>query len=198
MHQRIQMRKPGSEYKIATGLKFFKQPRQSGPNSNSKTLRDHEFDQVANAVAVTPFVVVPVDQLEEFAVQFDTTAFVEDRRGLAVDEITADDFVLGVLENSFEVRLAGLLHGGSDLGVTGVFDGFHGQIDNRNGRCRDAEGHTGNLAFDFRTNERNGLRGTGGAWNDILSGGTTTFPILLARSIGARQFVVHEAFEMIL
>ena len=40
-------------------------------------LRDHQLDQVTNTIAVTPFIVVPADQLEELAVELDTAGFIE-------------------------------------------------------------------------------------------------------------------------
>ena len=43
-----------------------------------ETFADHVLDQVANAVAVTPLVVVPADQLEEPLVQLDARAAVKD------------------------------------------------------------------------------------------------------------------------
>ena len=47
--------------------------------SGLDSLRDHQLDQVTDAVAVTPFIVVPTDELEVFAVQFDTAPFIENR-----------------------------------------------------------------------------------------------------------------------
>ena len=48
---------------------------------------DHVFQQVADAVAVAPFVVVPAHQLEEALVQFNAGALVENRGGFAMDEV---------------------------------------------------------------------------------------------------------------
>ena len=42
-------------------------------------LLDHVFEQIRDAIAVAPFVVVPANQLEEALVHFDPGAFVENR-----------------------------------------------------------------------------------------------------------------------
>ena len=43
----------------------------------------------------------------------------------------ADHFVFGVFEDALEVRLAGLLHRGGDLGVAGVLHGAHREVDEK-------------------------------------------------------------------
>ena len=148
-----------------------------------QTLRDDQFDEVTNAVAVTPFVVVPADQLEELAVQFNTAPFVEDRRRLAVDKVAAHDFVFGVFQDTLQVGFAGLLHRGGDFGVAGFLRGLHGQVDDRDGRYRNAQSHAGQLALHFGADQSHSLRSAGGDGDDALSGSTATLPVLLARAV---------------
>ena len=151
--------------------------------SRSESLGNHELDEVANAVAVAPFVVVPIHQLEELAVEFDTAPLVEDRRGFAVNEVAAHDFVFGVFKDPLKIRFAGLLHRCCDFRVAGFLDGFDRQIDNRNRWCRNAERHPGNLPLHFGANQSDGLRCTRGAGDDVLSGGTATLPVFLAWTV---------------
>ena len=49
---------------------------------------DHELQEVNNTVAVAPFVVVPADQFEEVAVQFDRRTGIVDRAGGIVNEVS--------------------------------------------------------------------------------------------------------------
>src|ERR1051325_152836 len=70
------------------------------------SLLDHELQQIGHAAAVAPFVVVPAHELEEPFVQLDAGTLVEDRRRLAMDEVRAHDFILRVIENALQVRLA--------------------------------------------------------------------------------------------
>jgi len=147
-------------------------------NVRLQTLGDL-LEQVNGAAGIAPFVVVPAHELEEFLVQLDAAAGVEDARQLAVDEVAADDFVAGVTKNAFEIGLAGFFHGRANLGVAGFLRGLEGQVNDADSRRRNAEGHTGEFAFDFRNREADGFRGTGGGWDNVLRGGTATFPIFL-------------------
>ena len=56
-----------------------------------------------------------------------------------MNEIGADDFVIGRFKDSFEIALARLFHGGCDFLVAGFFDRADGQIDARNRRRGDPE-----------------------------------------------------------
>ena len=46
--------------------------------SNLQPLAENVIQQITNAIAVTPFVIIPADELEEAAVQFDTGTGIED------------------------------------------------------------------------------------------------------------------------
>src|SRR5262249_14407606 len=91
-------------------------------------LADDVLQQVRDAVAVTPFIIVPAHELEEPLVQLNAGALIEDRRGSAVDEVAGDDLVLRVFEDAFEIGLAGILHCGRDFGIAGVLGRLYGQI----------------------------------------------------------------------
>ena len=147
------------------------------------TFLDHVGEEVAHAVAVTPFIVVPADQLEEAAVQGDTGTDIENGGKRAMDEVAGDDLILGCAEDTLHVGLAGLFHSGADLFIGGVLSGSESQIHDGNGRGRNAQRHTGQLAFDLRAHERNSLGGAGGRGDDVGRGGTATFPVLAAGTV---------------
>jgi hypothetical protein len=68
-------------------------PFPTNANQESNSFANHELQQVRHAAAIAPLVVIPAHQLEETLVQLDARATVKDGRGLAVNEIRADDLV---------------------------------------------------------------------------------------------------------
>src|SRR5581483_4713478 len=148
--------------------------------SFSQPFLDDVFQQIANAVAVAPFVVIPTHQLEEAFVELDARTLVEDGREGAMYEVAAHHFVIGVIQDAFEVGLAGLFHGRGDFLVAGVLRGPDGQVHDGNRRHRDAKGHARELALDLRANQAHGLGGAGRAGDHVLRRSAAAFPILLA------------------
>ena len=84
------------------------------------------LDQIAHAIAIAPFVVVPAHELEEALVQLDTGAGVVDGRSFRMDEVGADHFVVRVFKNALEVSLAGFFERGGDFLVARFLDGAYG------------------------------------------------------------------------
>lgn len=77
-------------------------------------------DEVAHAAGVAPLVVVPGDELNEVGAQLDSGVGVEDRGGMAADEIGGDDELVGVVDDSLVLALGGGLDDGLDLLVGGA------------------------------------------------------------------------------
>ena len=77
--------------------------------------------KIDTALAIAPFVVIPANQLEEAAAHLYARAGVEDTRSAVMDEVTRNDFILGVAKDILEVSLARLLHRGADLFVGSFF-----------------------------------------------------------------------------
>src|SRR5882724_1978063 len=100
-----------------------------------------------------------------------------------MDEIAADDFVLGGFKDAFEVGLAGLFHGSGDFLVAGVFRGFDGEVNHGNGGHRDAERHAGELALHFGADEPDGPGRAGGAGDDVLGRGAPALPVFFAGAV---------------
>src|SRR5260370_12610649 len=127
----------------------------------SNSLLNHEFDQVRNSAAITPFVVVPTHELEESLVKLDSRTRVEHRRCLRVDKVRADNLVGGILQDTFQISLAGLFHRRTDLSIAGIFGCAYGKINHRNCRGGHSERHARELAFDLGDNESNSFGGAG-------------------------------------
>src|SRR4051794_25752641 len=85
-----------------------------------ETFLDHVFEQIAYAVAVSPFVVVPADEFEEPIVKLDSGTFIVDRRRFAVNEIAADNFVAGGFKDALQVGLAGFFHRRGNFLIAGL------------------------------------------------------------------------------
>src|SRR5581483_4205371 len=101
-----------------------------------------EFDA---AVAVAPLVIVPRDELEKPVVELDRRTGVKNRRSLAMDKVAGGDFLVGIFEDALKIGLGGLFQRGADFLEGGFLGGAEGEVDDRDGRGRDAEGHAGEL-----------------------------------------------------
>src|ERR1700676_439638 len=150
-------------------------------------LGSQEFDQVAAAAGVAPFVVVPGKDLDA-AVAYDFGVFgVDDRRMRVALKVGGDEFFLGVAEDAF--------HGAFGCGFEGGVDGFpggglvdeNGEIDDADIRSGDAHGVAVELAFKFGDDEMERLGGAGGAGNHVDGGGT-----------GAAEIFVREIEEALI
>src|SRR4030095_8831446 len=140
-------------------------------------------NEIDTAQAVAPLVVVPANQFEEALVYADAGASVEDTRMAVVNEISRDNFVIGISEDAFEVSLARLLHGGADFLVGSLFHRAHRQINATDRGRRHPEGHAGELSFDLGNSQADGLRCAGCGRNDVDCGRASAFPVLLRRAI---------------
>jgi hypothetical protein len=99
-------------------------------------------DQVADTAGVAPLVVVPGDELDEGVAQLDTSLSVEDGGGGVADEVSGDESVLGVLEDTLVLALGGGLDGSLDFVVLGGLLEADDEIDNGDVEGGDTEGHT--------------------------------------------------------
>lgn len=66
-------------------------------------------DKIAYTTRVTPFIVVPGDELDKVGVQLDSSGGIKDARSLVAYEIGGDEGVLSVFDNFFVFALRGLL-----------------------------------------------------------------------------------------
>ena len=118
-----------------------------------------------------------------------------------MDEVGRDDFVRGVFEDAFQIRLAGFLHGRADLFVAGFLHSLHREINDRDGRRGHTEGHAGELSFDLGNGQTDGFGRAGGRRNDVDRRGTSALPIFLGRTVDrllGRGVAVHRGHETLL
>ena len=92
-------------------------------NSRCEFLGGNLLEQVHAAVAIAPLVVVPGSPLKEPLVELDAGSFVEESSG-GVNEIAANDFVLGIDKDVLEVGFAGPLNRRRNIGVAVSFTVF--------------------------------------------------------------------------
>src|SRR5438477_4360221 len=80
---------------------------------------NHVLDQIHATIGITPFVVVPANELEEAFVELDAGAGVENAGMGVVDEVGRHHLVARVSEDALEIGLTGFLESRADLFVTG-------------------------------------------------------------------------------
>ena len=96
-------------------------------------------EQVANTTGVTPLVVVPGDELDEFLVQLDTGGGIEDGGSVVSDKVSGNNAILSVLEDSLERTVCSLLDGGLDLVIGSFLLETDDQVDDRDIGSGDTE-----------------------------------------------------------
>lgn len=142
------------------------------------------FEQVDNSGGVTVFVIVPGNKLDESWGQLDTSLGVEDGTSGVGEEIGGDDFFVGVTQETSQwTFFGGLLDNSTDFFVGGFLLQVDGQVNNGDVDGWDSEGHTGQLTLQFWQDLTDGLGGTGGGWDDVTGGGSTTSPVLVGRTV---------------
>lgn len=149
------------------------------------------MSELDESVGVSPLVIVPGDNLNEFRAHLDSGISVEDGRSGVVHEVGRHDGVLGVAEDVLEVGLGGFTHLGLDVIERSIVVKTDGQINNGDVGGGDSEGHAGELTVELGDDFTDGLGGTGGGGDDIGSGSTSGSPVLssLGRSINNK--LVH-------
>src|SRR5437762_6649246 len=120
-----------------------------------------EQGDVAHAAREAPLVVVPRQHLHEVAVDDARELGIEDRGIRAAVEIRGDERLLAVLKDALQGTVGGLFHGGVDLLRARLRFELGGEVDERDVRGRDADGHAVELAFEVGQHERHCLRGAG-------------------------------------
>ena len=140
-------------------------------------------DEVNDTAGVTPLVVVPGNELDEVRVEGDTSLGIEDGGVVVTVQVSGDNVVLGVAEDTLELALGGSLDGLLDLVVGGGLLETAGQVDDGDVGGWHTHGHTGQLAVQVGDDLADSLGGTSGAGDDVLGSSTATSPVLGGRSI---------------
>ena len=147
--------------------------------------------KVDESVGVSPLVIVPGDNLDEFWAKLNTSLGIEDGGDWARNEILGDNILISVSEDTLHWSLSGGLHGGTDISVGGVFLESDGKINNGNVGGWDSESHTGELSVELWDNLTNSLGSTGGGWDDVSSSGSSGSPVFTSLGWSIDGKLVH-------
>src|SRR5580692_5471720 len=124
-----------------------------------QTLLREEDDEVADAVGVTPLVVVPADDLASVLADDLGQLGVEDGGEGIAAEVAGDELFFGVAEDTLERAFgSGFDRGVDALDGDGLL-GDEGEIDYRDSGRRDTDGEAVELAGHLRDDELEGLGG---------------------------------------
>lgn len=111
-------------------------------NTSSFIFLGNVADKIAYTTRVTPFVIVPSDELDEVLVQLDSSIGIKDGRSSVTDEIGRNDAVLSVLEDALVFAFRGLLDGIFDFLVGSSFLKANDKIDDGNIKSGNTEWET--------------------------------------------------------
>src|SRR2546425_2092235 len=142
-------------------------PRLAAGGDRLAQLGCDERGDVGEAAGVAPLVVVPGDDLHHIA-EHDRVDAAHDRRVLVTLEIARDERLLGVIHDPLERPLRSALERGVHLLLRDITLEHRREVDDRDGRRRDAEGHPGEAALELRDDERDGARRAGLRRHDVL------------------------------
>ena len=141
------------------------------------------LDEVDDLVRITPLVVIPGNELDEFLVEHDAGLGIEDRGARIAEEVGGDDHLVRVADDALQLALGCLLHGGADRVVIRGGLEVGGEVDDGDVQGRDAHGHAGELAREVRDDLADGLGGAGGGGDDVAGGSSAAAPVLNGRAV---------------
>ena len=124
------------------GLNVGKEVNLRNLDTGFFVLASGEEEEIAHTTGVTPFVIVPGDELDEVGVKLDSGLGVEDRRGGVADEVGGDEIVFAVLEDALVFTISSLLDDCLDLIVGGGLLGADNKIDDGDVESGDTEGES--------------------------------------------------------
>ena len=154
-------------------------------------LSGHIVGKIDKSVGVSPLVIVPGDDLDELWRELDTSLSIEDRGEWAGDEILGDNILIGETENALQGSLRSFLHLFADLLVGGTVLKSAGEINNGNVSGWDSESHTSELSIELWDDLSDGLGGTGGGWDNVGTGGSTSSPVFSSLGWSINGELVH-------
>src|SRR2546426_12564060 len=146
-------------------------PRLAAGGDRLADLGRDERGNVREPARVTPLVVVPGDDLDHIA-ERDRVDAAHDRGVLVALQVARDERLLGVVHDPLERSLRRALERGIHLLLRDLALQHRCEVDDRDGRRRDAEGHAGEAALELRDHQRDRARSAGLAGNDVLRGRT--------------------------
>ena len=151
----------------------------------------HVVGKIDKSVGVSPLVIVPGDDFDEFWGKLDTSLGVEDGGEWASNEVLGDNFLIGPAENSLKSTLGGLLHLVANFFVSSFFLQSYGKIDDRDVGGWDSESHTSEFSVKLWDNLTNSLGGTSGGWDNVASSSSTGSPVFTSLGWSIDGELVH-------
>src|SRR6266566_2538217 len=130
-----------------------------------------EADQVGNAAAVAPLVVVPADDLDHRPPKNHRRGCVDDRRAGVAAKVGRDEGFVADPEDALERSLSCGPEGGVQLLDRGRSRDVGREVDDADGRCRNAQAEAVELALEIGDHEGECLRCAGRRRDDVQAGG---------------------------
>ena len=160
-------------------------------SGKSSVLFTHIVGKLAESVGVTPLIIIPGDNLNEFRAHLDSSVSVEDGRSRVAHEVRRDNGIFGVAKDVLEVGLGSFTHLVLDIIIGSILVKSDSEIDDRDVGGGNAEGHAGKLTVELRDDFTDSLGGTSGSGDNVGTSGTSSSPVLssLGRSIDSE--LVH-------
>jgi len=134
--------------------------------------------QINNSVGVTPFVIVPGNQLNEVRAKRNTGLSIEDRASVISDEVLTDNLFFSISQNTLKFTFRSVLNSLAQFFVGGTLFESNGQIDDGDIVSGDSEGHTSQLALKTGDDLTDGLSSTSRGGDDVTTSGSTSSPVL--------------------
>src|SRR6478752_6274461 len=132
--------------------------------------RGDEPDQIRDAAAVAPFVVVPADDLHHRPVEDHRRLGVDDRGAGVALEVHRHERLVADAEDALQRAGSGGAEGVIELLDARRPRDVGREVDDADGRGRDPQAEAVELALEVRDDEREGLRRAGRRRDDVLSG----------------------------
>lgn len=108
-------------------------------NTSSTILLGNVRDKIAYTTRVTPFIIVPSDELDKVGVQLDSSLGIKDGGGSVAYEIGGNEGVLSVLDDALVFTFSGLLDDLLYFLVGSTFLSANHEVDNGNIDSRNTE-----------------------------------------------------------
>ena len=146
-------------------------------------MRIHVLDQVQHSHRVSRLIVVPRYQFDKIIRQGNTGLFIKDAGMSVTNKVGRDNTFVGVTQDAVHFTVGCRLDGGTNGFVRGTLFQAARQIDNGDVNGGDPKGHAGQFPVEFRNDLTDRFCGTGTTGDDIVTGGTSSTPILLTGTV---------------
>lgn len=101
-----------------------------------------EHEQVAHTLRIAPLIVVPRNQLHELVVEHNTSRSIEDARCRVAEEVSRDDALISVGQDTLQGTLSGIFHDLLDVFVAcGCLEAYD-EVHDRDVQSRNTERKT--------------------------------------------------------